>query len=165
MKKVLIFILGMIMIVVLFVIFSPSYYVEIFSFEPLIKIVRRQVDYYGIKKVIFAFSVLAPLKEEITYRSAVWLFCFISLLLKVKSEWQRVIALLILFIPTMFWTMPHHYPAFYQCCVFLGGITSGLFTIYLMNRKNGWWITLFLPILLHGIFNFCFILIVWKFLL
>lgn len=157
------------MIMSVFIIFSPNSYSEIFSFEPLENIARQQVNYHGIKKVVFNFSVLAPLKEEIIYRGHVWLFCFISFLLGVKGEWQRVIALLILFIPTMFWTIPHNYPAFYQSCVFLGGITSGLFTIYLMDKKiaklPGWLITLILPIILHSLFNFFFILIVWKFLL
>ncbi len=169
MKKAIVFLLGIIMIISAFIIFNPNRYIEIFSFEPLKNMVREQVRYHGLKKVVFIFSVLAPLEEELVYRSPVWLFCFIAFLLKVRGEWQRVIALLILFIATMLWAIPHGYPAFYQGCVFLGGITSGLFTIYLMDRKiakiPGWLITLFLPILLHGLFNFGFILIVWKFLL
>ncbi len=165
MKKTVVFIIGILMIISVFIIFSPNRYNEIFSFEPLVRMAQDQIKFHGWKKVFFNFSILAPLEEEIIYRSPVWLFCFISFLFKVKGEWQRVLALLILFIPTMFWAMPHDYPAFYQCCVFLGGITSGLFTIYLMDKKYGWLITLFLPIILHFLFNSIFIFAVWKFLL
>ena len=172
MKKLFVFFFGIVMIMGVFIVFSPNPYNEIFSFKPLKNMVQNQIKYYGIERVIFNFSVLAPLKEEIIYRGPVWLFCFISFLLGVKDDWQKVIALLILFIPTMVWAAlagGHAYPVFYQGCVFLGGIVSGLFTIYLMDKKiaklPGWLITLVLPIILHSIFNLCFILAVWKFLL
>lgn len=168
MKSVLVFLIGIVMIMSVFIVFSPNSHNEIFSFEPLKNMMRQQVNYHGIKKVIFNFSVLAPLKEEIVYRGPVWLFCFISFLFGVKDNWQKVIALLILFIPTMVWASLagyHSYPVFYQGCVFMGGIISGLFTIYLMNYKRGWLITLILPIILHSLFNLFFFLIVWEFLL
>lgn len=168
MKKTLVFLFGIIMIMAVFIIFTPNSYNEIFDFQPLKEIVKNQINCYGFKKVFFTATVLAPLKEEIIYRGPVWIFCFISFLLGVKSEWQRVIALLILFTPTIVWASLggyHNYPSFYQGCVFLGGITSGLFTIYLMNRKYGWLITLILPIILHSLFNLFFFLIVRRFLL
>ncbi len=165
MKKFSVLALGVITIVFIFIFYVPNRYNEIFTFNPIKNFMKREVSVHGLKEAVIIFSVLAPLQEEFVYRGPVWMFCFISFLLGVKDHWQKVIALLILFVPTLVWAMSHNYPPLYQGCVFLGGITSGLFIIYLMEKKHGWWITLFLPILLHGLFNLFFILIIWKFLL